>query len=334
MSMLLAQSGVVDPAVRTKLMRLVSDQTGADAAAAAPAEPAGSNFASLLQATPQAGNAVAGMAPAGPARQQFDSILQTNPVFQPAEEQSFSLAGNAPIGGGASGIGSALLGNAPPQAPAQASPEPPARRRLEDTTGYAEYQKTLKKYKEVSPWMPAQWKDRLSKDMQREMQMMALEMEAAKSEDASAQRYANLLKENTDKERAASTVQARVTGEREAAERSRWRIIGSSLYDTETDSWTSPKRTDIGEGKAKNRFLTAGGGVYDTESGEWSTPPARRSAAPSSAPTRPARAPAAGPLSPQGPNLSSPAAPAPPLTAIGPDGKRLMLRGNQWVPLR
>lgn len=165
-SMLLAQSGVTDPAQRKKLMDLVSADAGAAAAATAPTGSPGPNFA---------------------------SILQTNPAFQPAEEQSFSLAGNAPIGGGAPGIGSALLGNAPPQAGAQ--PQRPARKKFQDTAGYAEYQAYLKKYNETPWWMPAQRKDRLSKDMGRALEVSKLELSADEGEDVSNQRWANLLED-------------------------------------------------------------------------------------------------------------------------------------------
>lgn len=190
-SMLLAQAGIRDPAQRKKLMALVSDQAGDDAAATVPTGPAGPNFA---------------------------SILQTNPLFQPAEKQSFSLAGNAPIGGGASSIGSALLGNAPPQAAAQ--PQRPQRKRFQDTAGYAEYQAYLKKYNETPWWMPAQRKDRLSKDMGRALEVSRLELSADEGEDVSNQRWANLLEDKGKQTQAQTNFESKLredAADREAA---------------------------------------------------------------------------------------------------------------------
>lgn len=64
-----------------------------------------------------------------------DPTLALNPVFQPAEDQSLSLAGNAPVGSRGSALASALLGNAPPTQEAPAATPTRRRKQFSETEG-------------------------------------------------------------------------------------------------------------------------------------------------------------------------------------------------------
>lgn len=101
-----------------------------------------------------------------------DASLALNPLFK--ESDGFSLAGNAPIGGGAGGIGSALLANAAPQAAPAA--EVPKRKRLEETTGGKMALALAEKKKNLKWWMPEQFANRNDRDLSQALEMARLEM--------------------------------------------------------------------------------------------------------------------------------------------------------------
>jgi len=214
-SMLLAQSTGLTPEDRKKAQDLARQQAGQDAAAVG------------------------------------EEALALNPAFQPPEKQGFSLAGNAPVGG-AGGIGSALLGNAPPTAPGTEQPgmEQPKRKRLEEMQSWERLQKQQAKYDKIPWFAPSQLKDRLSSDMGRTLDMLRLEMADAGAEQHDAQYYANLLS-STKREEKRDDLTAQQL--REAAEERKKREerlekeLGLRTREAEL------RRDDIAEGREERR---------------------------------------------------------------------------------
>lgn len=234
-SMLLAQSTGLTPEDRKKMQDLARQQAGQDAAAVG------------------------------------EEALALNPVFQPPEEQGFSLAGNAPVGG-AGGIGSALLGNAPPTAPGTEQPgmEQPKRKRLEEMQSWERLQKQQAKYDKIPWFAPSQLKDRLSSDMGRTLDTLRLEMADAGGQQHDAQYYANLLSVTKRDERKHDLTAQQL---KEAAEERRLRSERLEREFGLKSRTLDLKETDVAEGR-QHRYKPAGGALYDTSSKEWIQPPA------------------------------------------------------------
>lgn len=223
-SMLIAQSEGLPPETRKKLLDLQAETAAGDAAAVAGA-----------------------------------GAFPLNPAFQPPEEQGFSLAGNAQSAGG---IGSALLGNAPPQTP----PRP----RVQDTTGWKQYQEAHEKYRKTPWFFPKQRKDRLEADMARALDVARLEMVDAQH---SADRLDSHLREGRSEDLTRKQLEA--AEEERKARMEKLRVETERLSaDTERLRERPSASPDIGEGRRpRDRFLSADGALYDTGSGKWLRPP-------------------------------------------------------------
>lgn len=140
--------------------------------------------AKRLLAGPEAEVAAEAAAPADPS-------LALNPVFQPAEEQSLSLAGNTPVGSRGSSLASALLGNAPPAQEARPAATERQRKRFEETVGgklaidYAEKKRKLGKG--LGFLLPDFVANRNERDLAQALDLARAEMASEEGSERSAQ---------------------------------------------------------------------------------------------------------------------------------------------------
>ena len=288
-----------------------------------------------------------------------DPSLALNPVFQAPEEQSLSLAGNAPVGSRGSSLASALLGNAPPT---QESPAAARKRKsFYDTTGgknaleYAEKAKKLGKgLGFLIPGITATNERNLAQ---------ALDLARAEMADEEGnERSAQWLMEHQERKVDAEARRNNWLLEDEDRDSSR----GLREKELQTQQETSALRTSLEQKKfeedarqarereAYNHKLlglreaaaTMGGG------GQSATPPydvyaddpaatgvfgdfakgllkKEPDAFPEEVEQAKVNASRVGALPPM---MSTPA--DRPVTATGPNGQKLMLKNGRWVPLR
>lgn len=291
-----------------------------------------------------------------------DPSLALNPVFQPPEEQSLSLAGNAPVGSRGSSLASALLGNAPPAQEAHPAATERQRKRFEETVGgqlaidYAAKKRKLGKG--LGFLLPDFVANRNERDLAQALDLARAEMASEEGSERSAQwlmehqerkvdaeaRRNNWLLEDEDRDSSRGLREKELQAQREAS------ALRMSLEQKKLEEDARQAR----EREAHNRKLlglreaaaTMGGGgqsampPYDV----YADDPAATGvfsdfakgllkkepdAFPEEVEQAKVNASRVGALPPM---MSTPA--DRPVTATGPNGQKLMLKNGRWVPLR
>ena len=286
-----------------------------------------------------------------------DPTLALNPVFQPAEDQSLSLAGNAPVGSRGSALASALLGNAPPTQEAPAATPTRRRKQFSETEGgkYAlEYAEKARKLGKglgfLAPGITATNQRNLAQALDMARLEMAGEEESERSAqwlmdheekkvDAEARRHTWLLEdEDRDASRTLKEQELQTQARRADLEQKRLEEDARQAREREAHN-----RKLLG---LREAAATMGGG------GQSATPPydvyaddpaatgvfsdfakglvkKEPDAFPEEVEQAKVNASRVGALPPM---MSTPA--DRPVTATGPNGQKLMLKNGRWVPLR
>lgn len=290
-----------------------------------------------------------------------DPTLALNPVFQPAEDQSLSLAGNAPVGSRGSALASALLGNAPPTQEAPAATPTRRRKQFSETEGgkYAlEYAEKARKLGKGLGFLAPGITATNQRNLAQALDMARLEMAGEEESERSAQwlmdhqerkvdaeaRRNNWLLEDEDRDASRGLREQELRAQQEA----------SALRNTLEQKKLEEDARQAREREAYNRKLlglreaaaTMGGGgqsaapPYDV----YADDPAATGvfsdfakgllkkepdAFPEEVEQAKVNASRVGALPPM---MSTPA--DRPVTATGPNGQKLMLKNGRWVPLR
>lgn len=290
-----------------------------------------------------------------------DPTLALNPVFQPAEDQSLSLAGNAPVGSRGSALASALLGNAPPTQEAPAATPTRRRKQFSETEGgkYAlEYAEKARKLGKGLGFLAPGITATNQRNLAQALDMARLEMAGEEESERSAQwlmehqerkvdaeaRRNNWLLEDEDRDAGRALREKELEATQSAA------AARAALARKELEEEMRAAR----EREAYNRKVlglreaaaTMGGG------GQSATPPydvyaddpaatgvfsdfakgllkKEPDAFPEEVEQAKVNASRVGALPPM---MSTPA--DRPVTATGPNGQKLMLKNGRWVPLR
>lgn len=290
-----------------------------------------------------------------------DPTLALNPVFQPAEDQSLSLAGNAPVGSRGSALASALLGNAPPTQEAPAAAPTRRRKQFSETEGgkYAlEYAEKARRLGKGLGFLAPRITAANQRNLAQALDMARLEMAGEEESERSAQwlmdhqerkvdaeaRRNNWLLEDEDRDASRGLREQELRAQQEA----------SALRNTLEQKKLEEDARQAREREAYNRKLlglreaaaTMGGGgqsaapPYDV----YADDPAATGvfsdfakgllkkepdAFPEEVEQAKVNASRVGALPPM---MSTPA--DRPVTATGPNGQKLMLKNGRWVPLR